>query len=261
MKAARRKPIIISTIAAAIIAIALCYRIFTGDVTFSYIEPDTNSYTVKGIDVSAHNGDIDFHTIANEGYRFVYIKASEGRTFRDKRFADNHRKAVAAGLAVGAYHFFRFDVPGEEQAHNLMDAINGKALHLPLAIDVETQSNASFYSSAAITRELRNMVDELSVYGYPLIIYTNKRGNNSFINNDFGDCDLWICSFVAPDKVRGWTFWQYSHSGEVKGVTGDVDLDVWNGKADNWDNEIRKNKSKFSTAEWLRSAINADNSR
>ena len=80
--------------------------------------PGFSDYEIVGIDVSAHNGDIDFDRVKAEGIEFVFIKATEGSTFKDKRFVDNVRKARKAGLKVGAYHFFRFDTPGYMQGLN-----------------------------------------------------------------------------------------------------------------------------------------------
>src|SRR5690349_7236247 len=69
-----------------------------------------------GVDVSAHQGTIDWPTVAADGVSAAYLKATEGATFRDPAFAHNWQQARAAGLQVGAYHFFTLCRGGAEQA-------------------------------------------------------------------------------------------------------------------------------------------------
>ena len=90
-------------------------------VVWHYVLPhsvnvDRYRYPVAGIDVSKHNGDIDFDEVRDDDYQFVFIKASEGKTYRDDAFDRNYSGAKAAGLKVGAYHFFRKNRSGQEQA-------------------------------------------------------------------------------------------------------------------------------------------------
>nr|MDE7190383.1 hypothetical protein [Muribaculaceae bacterium] len=106
-----------------------------GDGTPATTYPDRNRFEVIGIDISAHNGDIDFRKVAADGISFVIIKATEGGTFKDRKFIDNLRKAREAGLKVGAYHFFRFDTPGYMQGLNFLNSLQSRQLDLPLIID------------------------------------------------------------------------------------------------------------------------------
>ncbi|MDE6309419.1 MAG: hypothetical protein K2L81_04415, partial [Muribaculaceae bacterium] len=77
---------------------------------------------VNGIDISSHNGKIDFEAVRADSIDFVIIKATEGSTFKDPAFHTNHTNALKAGLKVGAYHFFRFETNGQQQALNLIKA-------------------------------------------------------------------------------------------------------------------------------------------
>ena len=79
-----------------------------------YVDPER--YPVRGIDVSRHNGMMNLDAAAAEGVEFIFIKASEGGDFRDENFRLNYQKARHAGMKIGAYHFFRFDRDGIEQA-------------------------------------------------------------------------------------------------------------------------------------------------
>ncbi|MEG0701719.1 MAG: GH25 family lysozyme, partial [Muribaculaceae bacterium] len=78
------------------------------------------TYPVNGIDVSAHNGNIDFARVAQDSISFVFIKATEGASFKDGKFEKNYIAARDAGLKVGAYHFFRFDINGTLQGMNFV---------------------------------------------------------------------------------------------------------------------------------------------
>lgn len=194
------------------------------------VDIDTTIYTVRGVDISAHNGDVDFDSLRASGIDFVYIKASEGATWRDARFEDNYRRALGSGMAVGVYHYFRFDVEGWRQSVNIMRAINGRHLDLPVAIDVEEWANSTRPSTEHIVTQLRSMVELLRQGGREVIIYTNLSGYYRFIRGHFDDVPLWICSFrdePLHDASR-WTLWQHSHEGRARGVDGKVDLNTFN---------------------------------
>ncbi len=194
---------------------------------------DFNRYPVRGIDVSAHNGAIDFSEVKRSGYDFVWIKASEGETFRDTLFTRNFDAATAASLRTGAYHYFRFDCDGLLQALNLCRALDGRDPELGVAIDVEEQGNATGIPTPVIVSRLAAMLDYLNMRGFPITLYTNKDGYYEYIRDEFSDYPLWICSFTNDnpiDDAPQWTIWQFSHSGKVPGIRGNVDENVMRAK-------------------------------
>ena len=197
-----------------------------------HIEPDRTVYPLRGADLSAHNGDIDFDSLATV-LDFVYLKASEGRTFVDRNFRRNHAEARRVGIPVGAYHFFRFGAPGVEQSDNLRAVLDSLTIDLPVAIDVEESGNKNDISTDTVVKHLREMVDDLRTHGHRVIIYTNKDGYARFVYRNFEDTELWICSFTDPPMALGgrWTLWQHSHSEHLPGVRGSVDLNTFNGSA------------------------------
>lgn len=195
---------------------------------------DFNRYPIKGIDISRHNGMMNFEAIAEDDVRFVFIKASEGATHRDENFNLNYSKAVRAGLAVGAYHYFRFDVDGIAQAVNFCKVIGESKLAVGAVIDVEDYGNATGVETEVIVDELSSMADYLSMKGHRVIIYTNKDGYYDYIYGRLGLYPLWICSFSEVPISAEWTFWQYNHRGRVKGIKGDVDLNVFSGSEKEW---------------------------
>ena len=142
--------------------------------TAPYVDPD--KYPIRGIDVSAHNGMINFESVADEGYEFVFLKATEGSSFRDTNLRLNYEKATKAGLLVGVYHYFRFDDDGVAQAQNLLHSIGDRELDLGIAVDVETEGNATGVPPDSIKIRLRDMTDYLNLRGYRVLFYSNRDG-------------------------------------------------------------------------------------
>jgi lysozyme len=213
-----------------------------GYVAWRYILPhsvnvDRYRYPVAGIDVSKHNGEIDFGKVRDDDYQFVFIKASEGKTYRDDAFDRNYQGAREAGLKVGAYHFFRKNRTGHEQAKNMLGAIKGKAFDLPLVIDLEDDwGNGAGVSRQVTLERVMEMIGILSEKGYQVMIYTNLDGYDKYYKDLLADHDLWLCSFTSPDLLPHLThcIQQFSHEGEVDGVNGDVDLNVFRGSKREW---------------------------
>ena len=197
---------------------------------------DRNKYPIVGIDVSAHNGDIDFNKVRADGYSFVFIKASEGEDYQDSKFLKNYEKARHAGLKVGAYHFFRKKTDGLNQAKNFLEMVGWCKLDLPLVVDVEDWSNDDQIKDERTQKHLDAMLDNLKSRGYKVMIYTNGNGYKKYIKNGQININLWLCSFKQPDKLRRipHQMQQYSHWGRVRGIWGDVDLNVFNGSEQQW---------------------------
>ena len=195
---------------------------------------DRERFPIAGIDISAHNGDIDFAKVKNDGVDFVFIKATEGATFKDRRFFDNYRLAREAGLKVGAYHFFRFDTPGYMQGLNFLNSVDRRKLDLPIAIDLEEWTNPANHSTALVISRLKEMIDHLENHGYKVMIYTNKNGYNRFVKGHFDSYPLWICSLVDEPTDIPWTLWQSTHNGTVDGIAHPVDINAFTGSVEEW---------------------------
>lgn len=201
------------------------------------VNVDRYRYPVAGIDVSKHNGDIDFEQVSDDDYQFVFIKASEGKTYKDDAFERNYEQAREAGLKVGAYHFFRKNRTAREQADNLLAAIRGKHLDLPLVIDLEDDwGNGATVSRQTAIDRVMEMIDILAGKGYRVMIYTNLDGYEKYYKDLLGDHDLWLCSFTSPDLLPHLphVIQQFSHEGTVSGIDGNVDLNVWRGSEKEW---------------------------
>ena len=92
---------------------------------------------VQGVDVSHHQGNIDWTLLETEGIDFAYIKATEGGDWVDPNFPRNWRGAERVGIARGAYHYFSTCRPGALQAENFLETAGMSADALPAALDLE----------------------------------------------------------------------------------------------------------------------------
>lgn len=201
-----------------------------------YVDPQR--YPIRGIDVSAHNGMMNLDAAAADGIEFIFIKASEGQTFRDPNFRINYDKARHAGMKIGAYHFFRFDCDGISQAKNLLSVIGRRPLELGVAIDVEEENNAEGVDSVTIDVRLAQMTEYLNLRGYRVTFYSNRDGYYEYVREAAPGACLWICSFNRTPINAEWTFWQYDHRGHVDGIRGNVDLDAFCGSRREWENYL-----------------------
>ena len=193
--------------------------------------PDEAGVPVRGIDVSHHQGEIDWPRVAAAGIRFAFIKATEGRDHRDGRFEANWRGADGAGIARGAYHFFTFCSPGREQAEHFLRTAPPTPGSLPPVADVEFVGNCKGWRSLDDVRaELRAFLELLErAAGATPVLYVTPDSFERVAAGEFGGYPIWIRSVVeqpAPDAFGGWLIWQFSETGRVPGIRGPVDLDV-----------------------------------
>jgi lysozyme len=196
--------------------------------------PDSARFPVRGIDVSHHQGAVDWTKVAASGVAFAYLKASEGTDWRDRRFAKNWAEVGRAGLARGAYHFFTFCARGAEQAANFLAAAPPTAGALPPVVDVEFVGNCKAWSSLEDVRaELAVFLSQVEkAWGARPILYLTSEAQERIVRGHFDDQPLWIRSIFGAPSDGPWRFWQYSETGTVPGVSGLVDLDLFRGSAE-----------------------------
>ena len=196
--------------------------------------------TVPGIDVSHYQGTINWTSVRNAGIQFAFIKATEGTTYKDPRFNTNYVAAYNAGVIRGAYHFARPAAStGAAQANYF--ASNGGAwsadnLTLPGVIDLE--AGCAGKTQAAMRSWI---ADFLNTYrartGRHAIIYTTTSWWTTCTGNYSGfaaNNPLWIARWAStpgtlPAGYSFYTFWQYTSTGSVAGISGNVDRDYFNG--------------------------------
>lgn len=200
-------------------------------VIFGVICPNfifTNSYSVFGIDVSNHQGDIDWVKVAqNKKTRFAFIKATEGKDYQDKYFITNWHAASKAGLIKGAYHYFKITSSGEEQAENFIKNVPYEKGCLPPVVDIEENG----LSKVAFRKELGDYLTSVEkTYHQKPILYVVYPLYDEYIKGEFEQYPIWIRDVFLPPKLsdnREWMFWQYSERGRVDGIRTDVDLNLF----------------------------------
>lgn len=188
--------------------------------------------TVQGIDVSHHQNTIDWNQVGAAGYQFAFIKALEGITSFDPDFQANWAGAEAVGLLRGAYHFYHPDDDPQEQAEAFLSIYQPSPGDLPPALDIEiTDSQSASTIVQGIQVWLSTVAEKV---GVPPILYTDPSFWKSLGTQQFGSYPLWIADYgvASPSIPAGWTrwtFWQYSETGSVSGITGTVDLNHFQG--------------------------------
>ncbi|MFD3654467.1 lysozyme [Streptomyces sp. NPDC058620] len=200
---------------------------------------------VQGIDVSHWQGAINWGSVKAAGIDFAYMKATEGTSFKDSRFSANYTGSYNAGLIRGAYHFARPDSSnGATQANYFASSGGGWSKDgktLPGVLDIEhNPSGAMCYGLS--TTQMRTWVNDFyNTYKArttrDVVIYTTASWWNTCTGNWTGmstKSPLWVAHWgtTSPNIPSGfptWTIWQYSATGRVSGVAGDVDRNKFNG--------------------------------
>ncbi|MGB8519819.1 MAG: GH25 family lysozyme [Candidatus Tumulicola sp.] len=192
---------------------------------------------LKGIDVSYAQGDIDWHAVRAAGIAFAFIKATEGASIQDAQFARNWPVAKSVGIHRGAYHFFHFSDDPVAQAHYFLASAKPQKGDLLPAVDVETADGISDASELVTRLSQFTSTVEKALKGRRMVVYTNLDFWSSNIQGSdaFAGHPLWVAEYnrdpspALPQGWRGWTIWQHDNAGTVNGITGAVDLDVFNG--------------------------------
>lgn len=194
--------------------------------------PSRSSYPTQGIDVSGHQGAIDWPRLRGQGVDFAYIKATEGGDFKDKHFAENFAAATKAGVRAGAYHFFTLCRPGAEQAANFLAAAQTSPSALPPAVDLEFLGNcrsARRMTPTDLHRELRTFLAIVEARtGKPALLYLTQEFDEAYAVSSNFDRPLWLRSIAFEPRFgsRPWTLWQASNFRRLDGITGRVDWNV-----------------------------------
>ena len=190
--------------------------------------PDLEAGERYGIDVSNHQGAIDWPAVAADDIEFAYLKATEGGDHVDARFAANWDAARAAGLERGAYHYFTFCRSGAEQAANFLRTVPADAGAMPPALDLEIAGNCD----RRPTRE--EMAAEVADYlaavesgtGQSAVLYVGRDFAEAYPGIPVGDRLRWVQHVHRRPPADDWWLWQATVVARVDGIDGHVDLDV-----------------------------------
>jgi len=195
-----------------------------------------NTGTVMGIDISKHNGNIDWNAVKNSGVQYVILRcgyrgSASGVLVEDQKFKRNIQGATAAGLKVGIYFFSQAvnEVEAVEEASMTLSLIKKYRITYPVYIDVESANGrADGISKAARTSVINAFCQTIRNSGYTPGLYANKNWLTEKINTGaLGGCKIWLAQYVAAPTYGGrYEMWQYSSRGSIAGIKGNVDLNV-----------------------------------
>ncbi len=181
-----------------------------------------------GIDVSHHSGDVDWKKVESQGYRFAYLKASEGVDDPDPRFEEHWRALEGSGIRRGAYHFYVTEDDPDDQARLFLSQVVGlEPGDLPPVVDIESLGHGT---GPGLATRLQRFLDRVEAeLGTIPIIYTSPRFWNEHLAPSFARYPLWVAEYEVdqPTVPKGWSdwhFWQFQGDAAIDGVEKQADL-------------------------------------
>ena len=185
-------------------------------------DPIVANDVYDGIDVSAHQGSINWEKVATDKkIKFVYIKATEGATFVDSHYKMNVKGARENGLKVGSYHYLRNTSPIKKQFEHFSSVVDKNSQDLIPMVDVE--DNVSKDGIMLFCKLVKER------YGKKPVIYGTNRSYNTYCAPDFNDHILMIGRYGKRKPVINgsghYSIWQFSEKGRIPGIPKAVDLD------------------------------------
>ena len=186
---------------------------------------------MKGIDVSVHNGNIDWNKVKADGIDFAILRAGYGRLEKqkDEKFEANYAAAKAADIPVGAYWYSYAMTPEEAEleADVFLKVIKGKQFEFPVYYDVEEKKQFDL-GKEKVSAIMRAFLSKVEAAGY----FTGLYGSASSLTTHTADdiksrYTIWLAHWVNQTNYSGsYAVWQYSDKGKVSGISGNVDLDT-----------------------------------
>ncbi|MBO7610396.1 MAG: glycosyl hydrolase family 25 [Muribaculaceae bacterium] len=217
----------IAIIALATVFIAGCRQNGNADSRTAHIAPRDSTAPYDGIDISSHQGDIDWAKVGNDPYiRFVYIKATEGATYQSPHYRYNLDGARRQGFLVGSYHYVTSTSPIHEQARNFFMQAPRKTQDLIPMLDVEERGQWTRSQLIDSVSLLANLIEK--EYGCRPMIYSTIDFYNKNLAPHFNKYPLYIGRYSSSKPAINWdgkyTVWQFSENGIIPGIDAYVDL-------------------------------------
>jgi lysozyme len=190
------------------------------------------STTLRGVDVSSYQGSINWSAAKASGITFGFAKATEGQTLVDSTFHANWSNMKAAGVVRGAYHFFHPNESATAQANFVLQTVGALgAGDLPIVLDFEVLDGVS--EATAVSDAVTFLQTVSNATGKTAILYMSS----AFLSGSYSALSrytLWVANYGVscpglPREWSSWTFWQNSDSGNVSGISGGTDTDIFNG--------------------------------
>lgn len=205
-----------------------CY----GSREFGVCIPNGNTY--YGIDVSHHQGQIDWKKVVSASaasdypLKFVFIKATEGASFNDPDYETNIANARNMGFVCGTYHFYNPKTSPARQAAFFLENLSLLPGDLAPVVDIEVNG-----VKGELATDLIQFLYEIeSKTGMTPIIYTSAKYKDRYLSDPaFDRFPFWVAHYYVekPDTKAPWKVWQFTDRARVPGITGAVDMNVFSG--------------------------------
>lgn len=213
---------------------------FTADSTFKYYSENGKPASTEGVDVSSYNGDIDWQAVKDSGVDFAIIRiggrgyGDDGILYPDEKAIENLTEAKEAGIKVGVYFFSQAISVEEavEEADYVSELLGDIKLDYPVAFDWEIikddDARTDSVSAYTLTECARAFCDRIKENGYTPIIYSpSKELYFKYDLTRLSDIDIWYCEYSDyPEFYYEFSMWQFSKTGIVDGIDGEVDLNL-----------------------------------
>ncbi|MCR5403804.1 MAG: glycoside hydrolase family 25 protein [Butyrivibrio sp.] len=204
-----------------------------------YVGEDKSLTFRNGVDVSRFQGDIDWARVAGAGIDFAIVRAglrgtTEGKVLADDCFEDNVEGALKNGIDVGVYFYSQAinEAEAKEEAQMMLDMIEPYEIKYPVVIDVESADSENARTNNLTTDQyeavVRTFLETVRNAGYTPMIYGNVKTYTLLVDAiDVDDYDIWIAYYGIPMYYPyHFDIWQYSSTGTVPGIEGNVDLNI-----------------------------------
>ena len=205
-----------------------------------YVDDTQEVVSRKGIDVSKYQGKIDWEEVASDGVEYAIIRAgirgsaSEGKLVEDETFEENIEGALSNGIDAGVYFFTQAVTEKEavEEAEMVLELIAPYDITYPVVLDIEEVTSANARTKDMTKEEYtRNCIafcETIKEAGYTPMIYGNLKTFMIMLDMEqIEEYDKWFAYYNTPVYFPyEFAMWQYSSKGSVKGIEGDVDLNV-----------------------------------
>lgn len=209
-----------------------------GDRLYYYHEGDVLMSRL-GVDVSQYQGWIDWNAVASDGIDFAIVRvgsrgSTEGDLYLDESFSANFEGARAAGLAVGVYFYSQAisEEEAREEAHFVLEQLQGASLDLPVVFDhepnLEAAARANYLDGDTLTACARAFEQEITAAGYSIAVYGNNYDLARFNSDLLEDMPVWYAEYTlgSPSNSAPFRIWQYSSNGSVAGINAAVDMNL-----------------------------------
>ena len=203
------------------------------------VPPRNEGAKYDGIDISSYQGYIDWGKVSSDkDIRFVYIKATEGATYRSPHYIHNMTQARRYGLLVGSYHYLTSSSSIDDQFNNFSTYALKDVQDLMPMLDVEVRGNWSRSQLIDSVNKFCDLVEDH--YGVQPMIYSTMGFYNKNLTPYFNKHKLYIGRYSNSEPEINWegeyTIWQYSENGIIPGIDAYVDLCRF--RKDGWIDEI-----------------------